>query len=192
MYLCNFKAAWLVSWIDNEQGMTNVKVSPEICLSAPIAQHFISHHALSKSFFPPSFHREQHWNQKSVSCFTEAMDVFWSVGILSHWVSITGRTLVRMWFTMPPRKKEYGIKRASGPLVHFRAPVSATTVRRHSAVVPSVLTFAVIVASGGLLLMIEKGMLNSVQTPPPRASGKKVEYRPRNSDAAVDVESQVR
>lgn len=93
---------------------------------------------------------------------------------------------------MPPRKKEHGIKRASGSLVHFRPSVSASTVRRHSAVVPSVLTFAVIVASGGLLLMIEKGMLNSVQTPPPRASGKKVEYRARNSDAAVDVESQVR
>lgn len=92
---------------------------------------------------------------------------------------------------MPPRKKEYGIKRASGSLIHFRPPVSATTVRRHSAVVPSVLTFAVIVASGGLLLMIEKGMLNSVQTPPPRANGKKAEYRMRSSDAAVDVESQV-
>ncbi|XP_056337070.1 carbohydrate sulfotransferase 14 [Danio aesculapii] len=93
---------------------------------------------------------------------------------------------------MPPRKKEYGIKRASGSLVHFRAPVSATTVRRHSAVVPSVLTFAVIVASGGLLLMIEKGMLNSVQTPPPRANGRKVEYRLRSSsDTAADVESQI-
>ncbi|XP_077075895.1 carbohydrate sulfotransferase 14 [Siphateles boraxobius] len=91
---------------------------------------------------------------------------------------------------MPPRKKEYGIKRASGSLIHFRQPVSATTVRRNSAVVPSVLTFAVIVASGGLLLMIEKGMLNSVQTPPPRANGKKVEYRMRSS-AAVDVESQI-
>lgn len=92
---------------------------------------------------------------------------------------------------MPPPKKEYGIKRASGSLIHVKPPVSATTVRRHSAVVPSVLTFAVIVASGGLLLMIEKGMLNSVQTPPPRANGKKVEYRMRSSDAAVDVESQV-
>lgn len=92
---------------------------------------------------------------------------------------------------MPPPKKEYGIKRASGSLIHVKPPVSATTVRRHSAVVPSVLTFAVIVASGGLLLMIEKGMLNSVQTPPPRANGKKVEYRMRSSDAAVDVESQI-
>ncbi|TRY57083.1 hypothetical protein DNTS_023970 [Danionella cerebrum] len=91
---------------------------------------------------------------------------------------------------MPPRK-EYGSKRTSGALLHFRPSVSATTVRRHSIVVPSVLTFAVIVASGGLLLMIEKGMLNGVQTPPPRANGKKLEYRLRSSGAASDVESQI-
>ncbi|XP_016311774.1 carbohydrate sulfotransferase 14-like [Sinocyclocheilus anshuiensis] len=93
---------------------------------------------------------------------------------------------------MPPHKKEYGIKRASGSLVHFRPSVSATTVRRHSAVVPSVLTFAVIVASGGLLLMIEKGMLNSVQTPPPRANGKKVENRPRHIDAESQIVQEIR
>ncbi|KAG2466233.1 carbohydrate sulfotransferase 14 [Polypterus senegalus] len=34
-----------------------------------------------------------------------------------------------------------------------------------------VLTFAVIVASGGLLVMIEKGILNDLQTPPPRSTG---------------------
>lgn len=88
----------------------------------------------------------------------------------------------------PPRKQHYGIKQASGSLLHYRPPVSATAQRRHSAVVPSVLTFAVIVASGGLLLMIEKGMLNSVETPPPRANGKRVA---RNNDPAADVESQV-
>lgn len=89
----------------------------------------------------------------------------------------------------PPRKQQhYGIKHASGSLIHYRPPVSAITQRRHSAVVPSVLTFAVIVASGGLLLMIEKGMLNSVETPPPRASGKRVA---RNNNPAADVESQI-
>ncbi|XP_051581202.1 carbohydrate sulfotransferase 14-like [Myxocyprinus asiaticus] len=96
---------------------------------------------------------------------------------------------------MTPRKQEYGIKRSSGtrsgPLMHFTPPVSATSRRRHNAVVPSVLMFAVIVASGGLLVMIEKGMLNSVETPPPRANGNKVDYRARNNDPDVDQESQI-
>ncbi|XP_065113110.1 carbohydrate sulfotransferase 14 [Paramisgurnus dabryanus] len=91
----------------------------------------------------------------------------------------------------PPRKQEFGIKHASGSLIHYRPPVSTSSQRRHSAVVPSVLTFAVIVASGGLLLMIEKGMLNSVENPSPRANGKRVDYRSRHNNPAVDVESQI-
>uniref|UniRef100_A0A3Q1GQM7 Carbohydrate sulfotransferase n=1 Tax=Acanthochromis polyacanthus TaxID=80966 RepID=A0A3Q1GQM7_9TELE len=59
----------------------------------------------------------------------------------------------------------------SGSLINFRSAVSSVSVRRSSAVLPSVLTFLVIVASGGLLLMIEKGMLNSVETPSPRGDG---------------------
>ena len=69
------------------------------------------------------------------------------------------------------------------------------SLRRGSAVLPSVLTFAVIVASSGLLLMIEKGMLSAVETPPPRGSSSKQrpDYsRPaRPRDPLADTESQV-
>ncbi|KAM4664173.1 carbohydrate sulfotransferase 14 [Discoglossus pictus] len=41
-------------------------------------------------------------------------------------------------------------------------------VRGHSTLLPSMLMFAVIVASSGLLLMIERGILADVKTPPPR------------------------
>ncbi|XP_030628776.1 carbohydrate sulfotransferase 14 [Chanos chanos] len=95
---------------------------------------------------------------------------------------------------MPPRKQNYALKTAnaarSGSVINFRPPVSSISLRRNSAVLPSVLTFAVIVASGGLLLMIEKGMLNSMETPPPRANGKKLDNQVRHLDPAVDVESQ--
>lgn len=43
--------------------------------------------------------------------------------------------------------------------------------------------------------MIEKGMLNSMETPPPRGDGKRVGFirqAGKHSPAAVDVESQVR
>ncbi|KAM4013659.1 carbohydrate sulfotransferase 14 isoform 2-T2 [Anomaloglossus baeobatrachus] len=46
------------------------------------------------------------------------------------------------------------------------APVSRP--RGHSALLPSMLMFGVIVASSGLLLMIERGILAEVKTPPPR------------------------
>ncbi|XP_057697650.1 carbohydrate sulfotransferase 14 [Corythoichthys intestinalis] len=74
----------------------------------------------------------------------------------------------------------------------FRSAGSAG--RRHSAaVLPSVLTFLVIVASGGLLLMIEKGMLNGVETPPPRGSKRldvgRLTGQPER--VAEDVESQI-
>lgn len=99
---------------------------------------------------------------------------------------------------MVPRRQEYGTKRTggarSGSLLNFRTTVNPGTVRRSSAVLPSVLTFLVIVASGGLLLMIEKGMLNSMETPPPRGNGKRLDFirqGGRHSSAAVDVESQV-
>lgn len=61
--------------------------------------------------------------------------------------------------------KRHGAARLAGT---FRTPVSSVSVRRSSAVLPSLLTFLVIVASGGLLMMIEKGMLNSVEAPGPR------------------------
>ena len=75
---------------------------------------------------------------------------------------------------MLPRKQDYALKGANGPrsrsVMNFKT-VKSSSVRHGSAVLPSVLTFAVIVASGGLLLMIEKGMLNSMETPPPRGTG---------------------
>ncbi|XP_061153732.1 carbohydrate sulfotransferase 14 [Syngnathus typhle] len=67
----------------------------------------------------------------------------------------------------------------------FRSPSAA--------VLPSLLTFLVIVASGGLLLMIEKGMLSGVETPPPRGS-KNVDvgrHMSQQERAAEDVESQI-
>ncbi len=100
---------------------------------------------------------------------------------------------------MLPRRQEYGLKRAggarSGSVINFRTTVSSGSVRRSSAVLPSVLTFLVIVASGGLLLMIEKGMLNSMETPPPRGSGKRLDFMRqagKNGPAAADMESQVK
>lgn len=96
---------------------------------------------------------------------------------------------------MPVRKQEFAKKGVgSTAVVNFRPVVSATSSqRRGSAVLPSVLTFAVIVASGGLLLMIEKGMLNNMETPPPRGNGKNANYlqQVRHPDASVDVDSQV-
>lgn len=99
---------------------------------------------------------------------------------------------------MVPRGQEYGTKRTGaargGSLLNFRTTGTSGAVRRSSAVLPSVLTFVVIVASGGLLLMIEKGMLNSVETPPPRGSGRRLDFirqAGRRSSAAEDVESQV-
>ncbi|XP_007259579.2 carbohydrate sulfotransferase 14 [Astyanax mexicanus] len=82
---------------------------------------------------------------------------------------------------MPPRRPDGGLKRVS---------VSRSSAR-HSAVLPSVLTFAVIVASGGLLLLIEKGMLNGVDTPPPLAGGRRADFfSGRQQEPGADVESQ--
>lgn len=101
---------------------------------------------------------------------------------------------------MVPRRQESGVKRTGGgrssSVINFRTTVSPGSVRRSSsAVLPSLLTFLVIVASGGLLLMIEKGMLNGVETPPPRGSyGRRMELlRPdgRLGPAAEDVDSQI-
>lgn len=92
-------------------------------------------------------------------------------------------------------KRAAGVR--GGALGNFRgAAAGSGSVRRGSAVLPSVLTFLVIVASGGLLLMIEKGMLNSVETPPPRGSGAGrpldfLRQSARNSRDAVDVDSQI-
>ncbi|XP_035503973.1 carbohydrate sulfotransferase 14 [Scophthalmus maximus] len=99
---------------------------------------------------------------------------------------------------MGPRKPDHGAKRTGGArggsVMHFRSTVNSGSVRRSAAVLPSVLTFLVIVASGGLLLMIEKGMLNSMDTPPPRGSGRRpdlVRQAGRRSAAAADVDSQI-
>lgn len=100
---------------------------------------------------------------------------------------------------MLPRRQDYGMKRTgavrSGSVINFRSALNSGSGRRSSAVLPSVLTFLVIVASGGLLLMIEKGMLNSMETPPPRGSGKRLDFMRqvgKHNPAAVDVESQVK
>lgn len=99
---------------------------------------------------------------------------------------------------MPARNPECGARGASGSsgssVLRFSPAVSSRSThrRRHrSALLPSVLTFAVIVASGGLLLLIEKGLLNGMHTPSPLANGRKPEYRLAPRDPAVDVESQV-
>lgn len=100
---------------------------------------------------------------------------------------------------MAPRRQDYGMKRTGGTrnssIINFRTTVNSGSVRRSSAVLPSVLTFLVIVASGGLLLMIEKGMLKSVETPSPRGGGKRLDFMGqagKRSPSAVDVESQVK
>uniref|UniRef100_A0A8C5MNB2 Carbohydrate sulfotransferase n=1 Tax=Leptobrachium leishanense TaxID=445787 RepID=A0A8C5MNB2_9ANUR len=48
------------------------------------------------------------------------------------------------------------------------SPHPLSRVRGHSNLLPTMLMFGVIVASSGLLLMIEKGILADVKTPPPR------------------------
>lgn len=102
---------------------------------------------------------------------------------------------------MVPRRQEYGLKKTVGmrssSVVNFRTAVNSGSVRRSSAVLPSVLTFLVIVASGGLLLMIEKGMLNSLETPPPRSSGRRLDFMGQAGKQGrdrldADVESQVK
>ncbi|XP_044216754.1 carbohydrate sulfotransferase 14 [Thunnus albacares] len=99
---------------------------------------------------------------------------------------------------MLPRRQDSAMKRAaggrSGSVINFRTTVNSGSGRRSSAVLPSVLTFLVIVASGGLLLMIEKGMLNSMETPPPRGDGKRLGFirqAGKHSPAAADVEYQI-
>ncbi|XP_029285685.1 carbohydrate sulfotransferase 14 [Cottoperca gobio] len=90
------------------------------------------------------------------------------------------------------------MKKAGGPsscsVINFRSAVNLGSVRRSSAVLPSVLTFLVIIASGGLLLMIEKGMLNSMETPSPRGSVKRLDFFRqvgKQSPDAVEVDSQI-
>ncbi|XP_028857052.1 carbohydrate sulfotransferase 14 isoform X4 [Denticeps clupeoides] len=87
-------------------------------------------------------------------------------------------------------RKEDAAKK--GSVARFRPLAHAAARSRGSAALPSVLTFAVIVASGGLLLMIEKGMLSSVETPSPRGNGRSLSYLQNARDqAAVDVEAQI-
>uniref|UniRef100_A0A8C2ZSL7 Carbohydrate sulfotransferase n=1 Tax=Cyclopterus lumpus TaxID=8103 RepID=A0A8C2ZSL7_CYCLU len=84
-----------------------------------------------------------------------------------------------------------GASRGGGSVVNFRtAGTDSGSGRRGSAVLPSVLTFLVIVASGGLLLMIEKGMLSGVETPAPRGDGQRPGEK-KLGPAGVDVDSQI-
>ncbi|KAK7889596.1 hypothetical protein WMY93_025156 [Mugilogobius chulae] len=89
-------------------------------------------------------------------------------------------------------KKRLGGAR-SGPPGALRVTMNSVSARRSSAVLPSVLTFLVIVASGGLLMMIEKGMLNTVEAPGPRAMGRRVHTAEEeaNSHGYEDVDFQV-
>ncbi|XP_056402826.1 carbohydrate sulfotransferase 14 [Hyla sarda] len=57
--------------------------------------------------------------------------------------------------------------------------------RAHGALLPSMLMFGVIVASSGLLLMIERGILAEVKTPPPRGD---VAWRGREPAVTGDEE----
>ncbi|KAK5614185.1 Carbohydrate sulfotransferase 14 [Crenichthys baileyi] len=99
---------------------------------------------------------------------------------------------------MLPHRQDYGKRRSdglrSGPVTSFRSAGTPSSVRRSSAVLPSVLTFLVVLASGGLLLMIEKGMLNSMETPSPRGNARRLELtresRTHGSDG-VDVDSEI-
>lgn len=77
--------------------------------------------------------------------------------------------------------------------MNTRKTENSGSLRRSSAVLPSVLTFAVVVASGGLLLMIEKGLLNNMETPPPRGYGKRSGYLrlTKHPDLVVDAESEI-
>lgn len=81
----------------------------------------------------------------------------------------------------------------SARLGNLRVTMNSVSVRRSSAVLPSVLTFLVIVASGGLLMMIEKGMLNTVEAPGPRAMGSRVRTAEGMSENHVyeDVDFQI-
>ncbi|XP_037554263.1 carbohydrate sulfotransferase 14 [Nematolebias whitei] len=90
---------------------------------------------------------------------------------------------------MSPRRQEQG-KNRSGSVLNLRSTGSPGSVRR-SAVLPSLLTFLVIVASGGLLFMIEKGMLNSMDTPAPRGSRRLEPIRQAGEHGGVDVDSQI-
>lgn len=96
---------------------------------------------------------------------------------------------------MPQQKLDFAMKRTGDArsFVNTRKTVNSGSFRRSSAVLPSVLTFAVVVASGGLLLMIEKGMLNNMETPPPRGYGKRSGYlRPtKHQDPVVDAELEI-
>ncbi|XP_077389283.1 carbohydrate sulfotransferase 14 [Festucalex cinctus] len=95
---------------------------------------------------------------------------------------------------MAPRRPDSAKRSGGVRAADFRSSGSAASARRHSAaVLPSVLTFLVIVASGGLLLMIEKGMLSGVETPPPRGIRRLGvdRHTGQRERVADDVESQV-
>ncbi|CAL8256278.1 unnamed protein product [Merluccius merluccius] len=110
----------------------------------------------------------------------------------------TRQASLYFFFFFQQKKKKKKKKKDSapqGPAVRLRSVRSVRTGRRGgSALLPSVLTFAVIVASGGLLLMIEKGMLSSMDTPPPRGPAGGRAAGPQDEDPADkdgDADSQI-
>ncbi|KAM6921927.1 carbohydrate sulfotransferase 14 [Xenentodon cancila] len=99
---------------------------------------------------------------------------------------------------MFPRRQDYGIRSSGGVrnalVLNLRSAAGPGSARRGSTVIPSVLTFLVIVASGGLLLMIEKGMLNGMETPSPRSYGRRLDFirqTGKDGPGGVDVDSQI-
>ncbi|XP_028300323.1 carbohydrate sulfotransferase 14 [Gouania willdenowi] len=96
---------------------------------------------------------------------------------------------------MPPPRQEHGGKRSTA-VTFLQTSVSPGSVRRGfgSTVLPSLLTFLVIVASGGLLVMIEKGMLNDMVTQPTPRGVQRLVFSQKAGKASaggLDQESQI-
>ncbi|XP_029939517.1 carbohydrate sulfotransferase 14 [Salarias fasciatus] len=91
------------------------------------------------------------------------------------------------------RRQDVGTPRGGGAHRSPRTALVPRFLRCRAAVLPSMLTFLVIVASGGLLLMIEKGMLNSMETSLPRRSAARPEHGPagRRRPVAADMDTQI-
>lgn len=71
------------------------------------------------------------------------------------------------------------------PTLRRLASHPLSRARGHSTLLPSMLMFGVIVASSGLLLMIERGILAEVKTPPPRGD---VAWRAHTRELAAGAE----
>ncbi|XP_068175074.1 carbohydrate sulfotransferase 14 [Antennarius striatus] len=91
-------------------------------------------------------------------------------------------------------RPHYGTVMSGKSFTSIKRTMNASPVRRNSALLPSILTFVVIVASGGLLLLIEKGMLSTVENPVPRGGGRRGERShqdERLNSPARDLDSQL-